>query len=79
MIHFEIYTKGGNLDRVFLCQDGRFGDEIYYDMYDYLTRRFDLEHERAENAVCWCEFATVGEAYAEDKFEIIITEDGNVQ
>ena len=75
MIRYEICTKDGRTDRVFRCRDGRFGDEIYYAMYDYLMRRFNLEHEQAENAVCWCELASIGDTHVEDEFEIIMTEE----
>ena len=75
MICFEIYTNDGRLDRSFLCRDGHFGDEQYMNMYDYLTRRFNLEHDEAENAVSWCEFATVGETYETEDFEIYVTEE----
>lgn len=74
-IRFNIYC-GGKLDIGFVCRDGHFGDSLYMDMYDYLTRRFNLSHERAENAVSWCDVVgTVGEAYEEDDFEIVIEED----
>ena len=75
MIRFEIYTADGRTDRVFRCRDGRFGDELFYEMYDHLTRRFDLAHEQAEDAACWCELAAIGEEYEADEFTIIVSED----
>ena len=69
MIRFEIYTSDGRLD-------GHFGYDIYMNMYDYLTRRFNLEHEEAENAVSWCEvIATIDSSYEADEFEIWVTEE----
>ena len=73
MICFEIYTNDGRLDRSFLCRDGHFGDEQYMNMYDYLTHRFNLEHEEAEEAVSWCEFACLESTYEADEFEIYVT------
>lgn len=75
MIRYEIITADGRTDRVFIVRDGRFGDAAYMEMYEYLTRRFDLTHEQADNAASWCEIATVGEAYEEDEFEIEVTEE----
>lgn len=75
MIRFEIYTNDGRLDRSFLCCDGHFGDEQYMNMYDYLTRRYNLEHDAAENAVCWCELSAVGASYEADEFEIWVKEE----
>ena len=75
MIRFEIYDSDGRLDRCFRCIDGHFGYDIYMNMYDYLTRRFNLEHDAAENAVCWCELAPVEDTYEANEFEIYVTEE----
>lgn len=74
MIAFVIYAQD-SLDTVIRCRDGHFGDALYMAVYDYLTRRFGLEHEQAEDAASWCELAAVGECYAGDGFEILIEED----
>ena len=74
MIAFTIYAKN-KLETVFRCRDGHFGDALYMRVYDYLMRRFDLEHEQAEDAASWCELAAVGEYYDGDGFEIVVEED----
>ena len=73
MIRFDIYADD-KYDVGFRCRDGHFGDELYENIYDYLTRRFNLEHEQAEDAASWCELATVGEEYEGDGFEIVVEE-----
>lgn len=74
MIAFTIYAQD-RLETVFRCWDGHFGDGLYWDVYEYLTHRFGLEHEEAESAVSWCELACIGECYEGDGFEILIEED----
>jgi len=76
MIRFEIYDMDADkTDRVFRCPDGRFGDMIYMDMYEYLMRRFCLEHDAADDAVSWCDIASVGSVYYGDGFEIYVEEE----
>lgn len=76
MIRFDIYeTETGKLDRTFRCHDGMFGYDLYMAVYDYLMRRFDLPHTKAEEAVCWCELSAVGEIYEAFDFVIYVEEE----
>ena len=73
-IVFSIYAND-KLQIGFHCRGGHFGDALYMRVYDYLMRRFGLEHEQSEDAASWCELAAVGECYDGDGFEIVVEED----
>ena len=61
-----IFAPNGNAVRHYRhCNDS---DGIY-DLLEPL-----VGHEIAEDASSWCEFSPIGSVYAEEDFEILITE-----
>lgn len=55
----------GNVTFYRRCNDS----EGIYDLLEEI-----VGHETAEDAASWCELASIGDVYAEEDFEILITE-----
>lgn len=75
MICFEIGENAKeNSAVVFRCPDGRFGNKLYYEVYEYIAYKLEQPHETAVDAASWCEFAAIGETYDADEFYIDVYE-----
>lgn len=61
-----IFAPNGNVERHYRrCNDS----EGIYDLLEEI-----VGHETAEDAASWCELASIGDVYAEEDFEILITD-----
>lgn len=55
-------------------RDWHYKTNDYYAIYDKIMELTEGNHESSANAASWCEFASIGETYEDDNWEIEIQE-----